>query len=91
MVIDEWIQIDDWHDVHISEKDDEPGLYEVWVYPVMTEYGITATDTSDDTEYYEVKLDLPKRIGCAVCEFCVADKDSRFCFVCRVSEEAEDE
>lgn len=56
-VVDEWHQIDDFHDVHISEKDEEEGEYEIWVYPVVLDRNnVPTTDTSDPDVYYEVVL-----------------------------------
>lgn len=93
MLIDEWHQIDDFHDVHISSSDEHDGCFEVWVYPVYKDgNGDFQTDTLSD-DAYEVKLDLPPRVGCEVCKFCVVDDEpppTRFCFVCRVTEESDD-
>lgn len=56
-VVDEWHQIDDFHDVHISEKDETEGEHEVWVYPVVLDKDNNeTTDTSDPDVYYEVIL-----------------------------------
>lgn len=52
--IDEWHQIDGFHDVHISDSDQTGGKIEVWVYPVViNKNGFNETET---TESYEVIL-----------------------------------
>lgn len=56
-IVDEWHQIDDFHDVHISERDEAQGEHEVWVYPVILDKNNQpATDTSNPEVFYEVVL-----------------------------------
>jgi hypothetical protein len=92
LCVDEWHAIDEFHDIHISDSDEPEklGLFEVWVYPIVIEEGVTKTDCCDETVYYQVPIDLPRREGCASCEWTVRDQDSQFCFNCRVSEEGDD-
>jgi len=81
MLIDEWHQLDDFHDV-ISDSEENNGTFVVWVYPVIDGETFTQSERA-----YEVKLDLPPRKGCKVCEWTVATTDSDYCHVCIVPEE----
>lgn len=92
LLVDEWHSIDEYHDVHIQEDEEHIGKFVCWVYPIVHDEvnGGVKTDCSDESVYYEVKLDLPVRIGCRVCKWTVKEADSPFCFSCRITEEGDD-